>query len=393
MAIDVSRMDFQHVAAQQQAGAARAAESGVFMGQAVREAPSPEELLADAAEELAFAADTTDDFELEERRDRDKSLQSMADRVRLYQQLMHQAGKSDRMRDLKDSLRARVDAYRMLDRARDFFSDPSDLWAALSEAKEALREEGAGQDILDCIDAALSPLEEESGPAIRAGIQGALTAAGFKDVGDADAMRDFYRQTVCAFGSVSEVFQHIQQKYGGHFDRSMDFLFAALSADIASDQPSMGLAHLESVHESLGNVRLAQSAYILCGQLMDRWENVHHVPQREGGLTAMELLGTVIGYKDIRYLGAAHVEPLLARAGAPDVEREVLFLQELLSTARGFPPALFGGAEGRMKVLDAVQEAVDKSIEREDEWLEKQEGRGGQDGQEDQEGQPDGQGN
>ena len=51
-----------------------------------------------------------------------------------------------------------------------------------------------------------------------------------------------------------------------------------------------------------------------------------------------------------------------------------LFLQELLTTTRNFPTALFDDEQGRMKVLDAVQEAVDKAVEREDEYLAQQEG-------------------
>ena len=53
---------------------------------------------------------------------------------------------------------------------------------------------------------------------------------------------------------------------------------------------------------------------------------------------------------------------------------EVLFLQELLNTARNFPTAFFEDDQGRMKVLDAVQEAVDQAIAREDEYLAGQEG-------------------
>ena len=43
-----------------------------------------------------------------------------------------------------------------------------------------------------------------------------------------------------------------------------------------------------------------------------------------------------------------------------------MFLQELLQMTRSFPTQLFDGAAGRMKVLDAVQDAVDGAIERED---------------------------
>ena len=36
---------------------------------------------------------------------------------------------------------------------------------------------------------------------------------------------------------------------------------------------------------------------------------------------------------------------------------------------RNLPIQLFDGEQGRMKVLDAVQESVDNAIQREDEYL------------------------
>lgn len=349
--------------------------SGSFMGNEVVQVPSPESLLADAAEELSFSADTTDDFELEERRERDKIRESEEERVKLYQELMHEAGKSEELNQMRDSLRNRADSRRALDKAREYFPDPSDAWAALKKMQEELRgEEGADRALLDDVDAAVAELEQREGAAIRAGVQGALAAAGFTDLGGSDEMRDFYRRTVCEFSTVNEVFAHVQESYGGDFERAMDFLFSALSADIAADTPSMGVRHLENVHENLGKVRLTQSAYRLCEKMMDRWENVHGVKTREGSLTAMSLLGEIMDLRTKRFLGSALIEGILAKSGAPDIEREVLFLQELLSTTRNFPTALFDDEQGRMKVLDAVQEAVDNAVEREDEFLAQQEG-------------------
>ena len=359
-------------------GAAHQAEthaaSGSFMGNSVVQVPSPESLLADAAEELSFSADTTDDFELEERKERDKIRESEEERVKLYQELMHEAGKSEELNQMRDSLRNRADSRRALDKVREYFPDPSDAWAALKQMQEELRAEGADEALLEDVGAAIAELEEKEGPAVRAGVQGALAARGFADLGGSDGMRDFYRRTVCEFSTVNEVFAHVLETYGGDFERAMDFLFSALSADIAADTPSMGVRHLESVHENLGKVRLTQSAYRLCEKMMERWENVHGVKMREGSLTAMGLLGEIVDLRTKRFLSSAQIEGILAKACAPDIEREVLFLQELLNTTRNFPVALFDDDQGRMKVLEAVQEAVDKAVEREDEYLAQQEG-------------------
>lgn len=371
MSIQTIGNQFQSIfsSATQQSDSAK----GAFMGHAVSQAATPESLLADAAEELAFAVDTTDEFELEERKERNKSLMDQVERVRMYQELMHECGKGEQVGMLRDSLRGRIDSRRMLDKTREYFPDPSDAWAALREIRDEMKNSGADPAKLRDVEEALAILEEKEGGAIRAGIQGALASRGFPGLGSADEMRDLYRQTVCEFNTVMEVFSHVKQNSGEDFERSMDFLFSAISADIASDVPSMGLRHLESVHNTLGKVRLAQSAYRLCEDTMDRWQNIHNVKQGPDGLTPMKLLGSMLGLGEKRFVAAIQVESIMRMAGAPDIEHEVLFLQELMNSCRKFPTALFGDEQSRMKVLDAVQEAIDAAVSREDEWLAAQE--------------------
>ena len=355
--------------------------TGSLMGQAATLVESPMDLLADAAEELTFAADTTDDFELKERDERDKKIESMAERVKLYQELMHEAGKSQDIDRLKDSLRARDGKEDALRRAQQRFPDPADAWAALSEILDDLEQEEAatpgsvGNAVLDDIRSGLETLEREHGPAIRSGIQGALAARGFSDLGNADDLKGLYRQTVCDFGTVNEAFAHIQEKYGDvSFDRALDFLYSALGNDLATDVPSMETTHLEHVQNNLDQVRLLQSAYALCDKLLVRWEQVHGVQGvRDDSLPPMQLLGSIVGLRNENFLGAMHIEAIASKAKAPDIEHEVLFLQELMNTARSFPPSLFDDNQGRMKVLDAIQTAVDAAIEREDAYLASQE--------------------
>jgi type III secretion protein W len=107
---------------------------------------------------------------------------------------------------------------------------------------------------------------------------------------------------------------------------------------------------------------------------MDRWENVHGIKQGPSGLDAMKLLGDVLSLGEKKFLSGMQVEGIMAKAGAPDPEFEVLFLQELITSSRKFPSALFGDDSGRMKVLTAMQEAVDSAVTREDEWLAQMDG-------------------
>ena len=373
MAIDFSiNSQFAQQGRDVGSAAAGAAMTGTFMGRQAAAVDSPMSLLADAAEELTFAADTTDEFELADRKERKTVSESLIERVRLYQEMMHEAGKTHDMDELTRRLRQGGGKDQTLREARQRFPDPSDAWAALAESKEALeREGGVDAGVLDGIRAAMDELQDSEGPAIRAGIQGALAARESGHLGPTDELRDMYRQTVLEFGTVNEVFAHILERHGeAGFEKAMDFLFRALGNDLASDAPSMATTHLESVHASLGQVRLLQSAHTLCERMLDRWENVHGVAGvRDGTLKPMELLGEIVGLREERFLGPMHIDRITARSKAPDIEHEVLFLQELLTTTRNFPSRLFDGDQGRMKVLDAVQERVDEAIAREDEFL------------------------
>lgn len=354
------------------AGAAAAPLTGSLLGRTATVVESPLSLLADAAEELTFAADTTDDFELEERKERDEISEAMEERVKKYQELMREAGETARMDRLKSFLQARADKEQVLRQARQLFPDPSDAWAALCEARDQLDSDSdTPPETLKALNEALSELEQQEGPAIRAGINGALNARGFPDLGDAASLRSLYREAVCQFTDVNTLYAHIQKNYGKDFDAALDFLYKALASDLAADVPSMETRHLEYINTGLGELRQLQSARSLCARMLERWDRVHGMHQCP--LDDMALLGRILDLRKERFVSGRHIERLADEAGATGVEHKVLFLQELLNTARAFSPTLFDGNEGRAKVLDAVQDAVDAAIAAEDAWLASQE--------------------
>ena len=345
---------------------------GSLFGNAAAVVESPMSLLADAAEELTFAADTTDDFELDERRERDEIDEAMEERVRKYQELMHEKGEAEQIDQLKDAIRAREGREHALRQARQRFPDPSDAWAALKEIRDELAGDAAtSSETRRGVDEALAELEAAEGPAIRSGICGALNARGFGSLGSPSELGALYRGAVCDFADVNELYAHIQEAYGNDFDAALDFLYKALASDMAADVPSMEKTHLEHVNAGFGELRSLQSARSLCAKLLDRWASVHGV--KNCPLDDMALLGKVVGLRREHFISGSQIARFADEAKAPDIERKVLFLQELLNTTRSFAPSLFDGNEGRMKVLDAVQDAVDAAIAEEDAWLASQE--------------------
>ena len=341
------------------------AASGSFMGHAATVVSNPLSLLADAAEELTFSVDTTDEFELSEREEEDKALRSQRERVELYKEMLHQAGKSEELNQITDHLQYARTKNDVLRQVREHFSDSSDAYAALDYALGEMERKGTSPESIQAVRDALDELLAEEGPAVRAGIQAMLSAQGYAGLDDEDALRGLYRRAVCDFPSVNEMFDHILDKYGqDKFDQAVSFLTRTLGSDLSADVPSMGKAHLESVNASLGMVRLLQSAHAQSDKVMDRWQNVHGVAACS--LNARRLLGKVLDMRGESFLNAGHFERIATEAHPPDIEREVLFLQELMQMVRSLPSQLFDGHAGHMKVLDAVQDAVDNAIERED---------------------------
>ena len=371
MPIDFSVQQSQHTPQSTVTTFASAA-TGSMCGLQATVVDSPMSLLADAAEELTFAADSTDDFELDERKERDEIDEAMEERVKKYQELMREAGSAQELGALRDAIRARAGKEHALRQALQRFPDPADAWAALKELRDELAADtSADEAVLRGVDEALAELGAKEGPAIRAGITGALNAHGFEGLGSPSELGSLYRGAVCDFADVNALFAHIQKRFGGDFDAAVDFLYKALASDMACDTPSMEKSHLEHVNAGLGELRQLQSARSLCAKTLTRWHDVHGV--KDCPLDDMTLLGKILDLRKENFIGATRIARIADEARAPDIERKVLFLQELLNTARAFSPTLFDGTEGRMKVIDAVQDAVDAAIAEEDAWLASQE--------------------
>ena len=180
--------------------AAHTALTGSFMGQQVKEVTTPFSLLANVAEEITFSADTTDDFELQERKEKESMQKSSKDLRKAYLEMMRQVNESEGLDDLRKALYQGKGKDGPLEEALKHFSAPSDLWAALAEILDEMEgDASAPKDVMVAIQAALTELEENHRPEILAGLHGAVQSGPFADVADSTVLRDFYRSTVCDY--------------------------------------------------------------------------------------------------------------------------------------------------------------------------------------------------
>ena len=370
------------------AGGTAGSRSGSFMGLAVSEVPSAASVLAEVTRELGLsAAEVAGEPDLEDFEQDNKTEEERKERARKCRETLIEDQEMVRQTHaLQDYLDSRQDKHDMQREIARFFSSPAQLYVALGYILSQMEGEEAGtappSSKAQTVRGLMADLEESEGPRLQAGMVAMLHGAGYADLDGSGSLSNLYARTVCDFTSVNEVFAHVQQQYGGKaFDRAVDFLFEALSADMNTHCPSMEMTHLTYVHANLGLVRLMQNVHDQCAALLARWERVHEM--RHCQLTPLDMAGMLVDLRQTSYTGAVHMESIAARAEPPDVEREVLFLQELLGLVRGLPPRLYDGEEGYARVLGAAQEAVDKAVEREDQWL------AGQSGQQDRAGQHD----
>ncbi|MDR0379731.1 MAG: type III secretion system gatekeeper subunit SctW [Candidatus Accumulibacter sp.] len=341
---------------------------GSLAGYQVKAADDPLASLADAAEELTFGVDNTKELTLKERKARTDNAANFLEKVEKYQALMEKAAERDKLESLYAFLKNNRNPQAALAKAKEWAgSDPALAWAVLRKARETLKDE-APAVALEAIDAALEMQEKNEGPAIRAGIQGTLEAENHPALGEPFALGETYRQVVCDFHeNLDDLFSFVLEKYGEKdFDAALDFLFRSLACDLESDQRSHDKAHLETVGAGLGRARVLNGAHTLTVRFLERCRSVHGM---DCAWTPMSFLKDVLALKKNRFLAARDIDGLLEKAKAPDIEHEVLFLQELLSTSRNFSTLLFENTEERIKFIGAVQESVDAAIVREDEML------------------------
>ncbi len=347
--------------------------TGKLIGKAVVQVVTPQSIFQDSMEELSFTLNRSNDYALKNRKERDRTDRSMKERLKAFRKVTGEsADAKNSAEELARAIEERPDRENILREASERHEEPAEAWAALEDARDTLRQKGAPPAVLKELDEALALMDMRYGAAIRAGVTGTLTAAqDFVSLGSPTALGATYRKAALEFTGTRALFAHVQEKYGGDFDKAVDFLYAALAADMACDEPSADRASLESVNTSFGKLRSFQSAHAQCTTQMQRWDEIHQV--HDCGMTGTDLLGKVLDMGEQSFAGASQMDDIAREAGAPDIERRILFLQELQQNVRTFSPLVFDSAEGRTRVLDAVQGAVDNAVAEEDALLAAQE--------------------
>jgi type III secretion protein W len=229
-------------------------------------------------------------------------------------------------------------------------------------------------------------LEKEHGLAIAAGnniapVLNELVQARPQDAGD---VRDFYRQSVLGYQSPSASYRHIASHLGQfsgrqdlpgetpvadgpefekHFSATIDFLTSALAADLAASRPSGEPAQLGEVVDGLQQVRFLGNAHNSSRDLLTKF---HKTTNNSVPVAPFRMMTGMLDSANGGRVSAGDFVQMALDFNLPPLEPTINFLTQFRDVVRSLPPRAYDKPETRERVLDAMQKAIDHSIDEEE---------------------------
>lgn len=348
--------------------------TGNLGGRNVTQTNNPQSMIASAAEELTTSLESksSDEFAIKDREQHKRGgSDTLLKAVQEYADAMNDDNRSAKRAMLSQVLRATQTKEEVIERTSEQFSSKSDAYASLAEIADEYSKEVPQPTGLKAVLEAMESMETEFGTEIRAGFKGAINASGFSDIGTAVELRDLYTTTVTITSTPDAVLARLLEEYDDDddLDRAIEFLLLTLGGDLDSGEPSMDKAQLQSIMGDIEKTQQLHSSHKLCSTALGRWKERHGGGGEKSTLTPLGMVRDLVNLKNENYVSSSNIGEITQKADPQDIEREVLFLQEMLMAVRKFPIFVFDSVENRVKVLDAVQEAVDDAVRREDEIL------------------------
>jgi type III secretion protein W len=254
-------------------------QEGNFKGQTVAMTDTAT-ALANAAEEMTFAASEKVEKKLSERKAGSKEAlkASAAELADKYVNMMSGSSNAHKLHEFVDSIKKRGERATqqdIRDLAKEMFEDVSEQYAAMAFAEEVLINEGGYEKLASTVNAAKEALLAEAGPAIRAGINIAADVLSYSKQGleQVEKLRDLYRFAVLGRQTVSDMYQAIMGRYGeSRFPQALDFLIQAAGNDLDAHGmgPSIEPAHLETAVNNINYVQQMGNLYRVLADLVDK---------------------------------------------------------------------------------------------------------------------------
>lgn len=263
--------------------------------------------------------------------------------------------------------------------ASQAFSDVSLQYAALDIIRAELKRRrvsrkrpagGLGDELEGNIEEAMEQLMAEEGPAVRAGLNIVSVTSQFANpsLGNAQHLRNFYRDSVLNYGGITDTYRGVIAKYGEqNFTSSLAFLLRALGVDMAAQESSRDPARLRAIVNDMFCVKTLGGIHEQTGEFVDTLRHHHNQTDCPPG---QQLMSELLNIKDDNWPQAKRFFDLVTTMRIHGHDKVVYFLQHVKTLIRLIPLKAYDEPEMRDKLQAASQEAIDEAIIREEEALE-----------------------
>lgn len=346
-------------------GLARQSTAGSFRGETVQTLDT-RSVLTDAAEEITFAhSEKVEDKELAERKlAPGERLQVLRlEEIRAYLDAAHDEGGEEKLVALaKRMLAGQQDP---LQSARQASAEPARQFIALQYALRHGEEEGAEPAVLAAIEDALEELMLERGPQVRAGLNSVHAAATV--AGGSAAVETFqsdYRDLVLGQATLADTLGVLLERYPQEdFPCGLAAMIRALGDDLAAARPSTDPNRLHALVSDLYQLEVAATLLERCAGLAATVHRDHGVEPFVPTLLLRELTAL----SNERWVNGSRFAAIAERCGCAATAPQIRFLTEVKGVMRELPVKIFADVENRQSLLNAVQDALDAAIDREEE--------------------------
>ena len=349
-----------------------ASTEGRFRGERVQHVRNPTAELQDAAEELTFGESERVEKKLSKRKLRSgHGARSVAmEQARKYLREVPDLERNRKLSEFVESVLARgrppdPDELRQL--AREFSDDATHQFLALADAREQAVERSSDPALGAALDEAIATLQDESGPAIQAGLNVSAVARAFagKEIGDIQQLRDFYRDVVLDCEDINAAFQRVVDDHPGKsFDEAVRFMLNALGADLAAGTQTVSRVRLKRIMDDMYQLKSLNSVHEQCTDLIRRVQkNFDATPPASA---PRDLMSELLTAQNRAWQGADAFSRLPQKMGVRGDEAGIYFLQGFRELVRFVPLKAFGDdMTKRDRVMISVQQALDVAIEHE----------------------------
>ena len=346
---------------------------GRFRGERVQHVRNPTAELQDAAEELTFGESERVEKKLSRRKLRSgHGVRSVAmEQARKYLREVPDLERNRKLSEFVESILARgrppdPDELRQL--AREFSDDATHQFLALSAAREQAAERSADPSLGAALEEAIAALEDESGPAVRAGLNVSAVAQAFagREIGDMQELRDFYREVVLDCKDINDAYRRVVEDHPGKsFDEAVRFMLKALGADLAASAHTVSAVRLKQIMDDMYQLKSLNSVHEQCDDLIRRVrKNFDATP---AATASRDLMSELLTAQNRAWQGADAFSHLPQKMGVRGDAAAIYFLQGFRELVRFVPLKAFGDDMAkRDRVMISVQEALDLAIDNED---------------------------